>query len=232
MREWFTTAELAEARLPGLPATRQGVEAALASARGSGLVRPREGRGGGFEYHMSLLPAAARSKLAFQLTDRPSDEARSKLLWQRFEGLSTSHKRVCEDRLALLTEVDDMIRAGIGLAAALAYCLPRAGIGRATYFEWRKMVHGEARADWLAALAPSFAFSSLGIVPELAECHPEAWAVLKSDYLRPEKPGFSACYRRMTDAAKKKGWAPIPTERTLRRRLEAEVPKAAQIDQG
>ncbi|KPF98832.1 integrase [Rhodopseudomonas sp. AAP120] len=63
MREWCTARELAEAHLPGLPASesalirfasREGWNESLA------YVRRREGRGGGLEYNVSLLPTSAR----------------------------------------------------------------------------------------------------------------------------------------------------------------------------
>ncbi len=58
---------------------------------------------------------------------------------------------------------------------------------------------------------------------------PGSWDILKSDYLRPERPTFSACYRRVVKLAKAKKWSPIPTERALRRRFDHEVPEAVQI---
>ncbi|WP_236762481.1 transposase domain-containing protein [Agrobacterium tumefaciens] len=90
-------------------------------------------------------------------------------------------------------------------------------------------VEGHSRQDWLAALAPSFSGSATGEVAEVNPCHPEAWKILKSDFLRPERPSFSACYRRMLMVARDQNLSPIPSERSLRRRLDAEVPKAAQI---
>jgi hypothetical protein len=58
----------------------------------------------------------------------------------------------------------------------------------------------------------------------VTDCHPDAWAYIKSDYLRASKPAWPACYRRLLSVAAHQGWAPIPHERTLRRRLEAEGP--------
>src|SRR5690606_27318226 len=84
------------------------------------------------------------------------------------------------------------------------------------------------RQDWLAALAPESAAAN-GELTKTAICHPDAWDVLAADYLRPEAPKFSACYRRMMALAEKKGWAPIPAERTLRRHMDAKVPRAVQI---
>jgi putative transposase len=60
---WLTASELAALALPGLPGTDRGVRD-LAEREGwagfSGLCRARAGRGGGVEYHLSLLPAGAR----------------------------------------------------------------------------------------------------------------------------------------------------------------------------
>lgn len=71
MRQWWTLAELAEQQLPGLPATRQGLAKlaardgwlAMRRVDGSPLARLRPGRGGGREFHVSLLPAIAQANL-------------------------------------------------------------------------------------------------------------------------------------------------------------------------
>lgn len=121
-----------------------------------------------------------------------------------------------------------MRAAGISAKQATAYCEAKFEVARATLYEWRQMVEGKARQDWLAALAPD----TTGVTGEdtkTAECHPDAWDVLASDYLRSEAPKFSSCYRRMAYVAKKKGWAPIPSERTLRRHMDVKVPRAVQI---
>ncbi|WP_299174392.1 DNA-binding protein [uncultured Brevundimonas sp.] len=69
--EWFTLAELAALALPALPHTKRGL---LKVAQregwdtrldddGAALSRPRRARGGGIEYHLSVLPEAAKVKL-------------------------------------------------------------------------------------------------------------------------------------------------------------------------
>lgn len=61
MRDWLSAPEFASLALPGLPATERGWrdyaerEGWLATDK----VRAREGRGGGLEYHIDLLPGAA-----------------------------------------------------------------------------------------------------------------------------------------------------------------------------
>ncbi|MGV8939063.1 MAG: transposase domain-containing protein [Allorhizobium sp.] len=233
-KDWFTLAELTAARLPGMPLTAKGYDKFVVRNgwRGQeGKVRKQAGRegGGGFEYHYTLLPATARQKLAFLNTELVERTVVSKLVWQKYEAMTDFQKAACRKRLDLIVNVEDMKASGIKALDAVKYCTRKADVAIATYYEWRQMVEGHARQDWLAALAPSFSSAADGVVSELSECHVDAWDVLASDYLRPEAPAFSACYRRMLVVTKKKGWAPIPAERTLRRRIDILVPRAVQI---
>lgn len=66
MKPWLTLAEIAALALPGLPETERGVRLLAereAWDRRARLARPRAGRGGGFEYHVALLPLVARVAL-------------------------------------------------------------------------------------------------------------------------------------------------------------------------
>lgn len=62
----MTAAEIADAKLPGMPTTKRGV-AAKAQAEGwdqnPAFARARKGRGGGFEYDVRVLPTLARMAL-------------------------------------------------------------------------------------------------------------------------------------------------------------------------
>ncbi|RVK13464.1 transposase domain-containing protein [Sinorhizobium meliloti] len=232
-KEWLTSSEIAAARLPDLPQTRQGIELMIAQYgwRSTPHARPRAGRGGGFEYHISLLPPAAQLRLRHTTGEATWEQARARknLLWSRFNALSKAQKAVCEERLKVINRVEQLVRdRGLNRTAAIGVATLDAGIQKSAYYEWRKATEGVDPEDWLAALAPASP-SADGAIPQVVECHPDAWDFLKSDYLRPEKPGFSACYRRMMEAARLHGWAPIPSERSLRRRLEADVPKAIQV---
>lgn len=66
MSTWMTAAEIAAAKLPGMPTTKRGV-AVKAQAEGwdqnPALARARQGRGGGFEYDVRILPTLARMVL-------------------------------------------------------------------------------------------------------------------------------------------------------------------------
>lgn len=83
---------------------------------------------------------------------------------------------------------------------------------------------GVARADRLPALLPRHVGRT-----ELSDCDPRAWDWLKADYLRPEQRPFETSYRDMAAVAAEQGWAPIPSCRTLKRRVAREF-TAAQIE--
>lgn len=95
MSDWLSTAELAALALPGLPATQRGwneyaeregwIERSAAAVASGGKkaakARQRKARGGGFEYHVSLLPPevlalyAARKIGAVALADADASRA-------------------------------------------------------------------------------------------------------------------------------------------------------------
>lgn len=234
MKEWFTLSDLAAAQLPGFPATAKGFDKVVLREGwrlNPARFRKQSGRegGGGFEYHYSLLPVTARAKLAF-MDAAPAipEKLASNMLWRRFEALTDEQRKVCQHRLDVLTTWEEMRAAGISAAQATRFCEAKFEVARASIYEWRQKVEGKARHDWLAALAPDSPTAN-GELSQTAECHPDAWDVLASDYLRPEGPKFSSCYRRMKEVAKRKGWAPIPAERTLRRHMDIKVPRAVQI---
>lgn len=233
MKEFFTLAELASARLPELPVNQSGLHKLAVRENWRGYtdrVRRVSGKtNASWEYHISLLPKVAQTRLLIIHSAPTNDGAdlaaeKRQQLWARFEGLSMDQKALSEERLTALVLADELAASGLTATAAAKVAAKRAGVSFATLCNWRSMTTGYDRADWLAALAPTYVFER-----ERADCHPEAWEFVKSDYLRPEKPTFSACYRRMQKVAKKNEWLPIASEKSLRRRLKAEVPEAVQV---
>ncbi|MBP1844787.1 transposase InsO family protein [Rhizobium petrolearium] len=232
MKEFFTVAELASANLPDLPRDASSLDK-LARARWRGDERLAKRVPGKTKpvwvYHLSLLPKTAQNRLlvvhsAPANDDRNLRKEEKAAVWRQFERLSKEHKAICEARLKVLRMIEDFEADGLTARAAVAMACRRAGIEKSAVYEWRKMVASHDREDWLAALAPTYRKEGTW-----AECHADAWEALKSDYLRPEKPTFSACYRRVAKLAKKRKWLPIPSERALRRRFDHEVPEAVQI---
>jgi transposase InsO family protein len=231
-KEWFTLAEIAASALPELPRGKSALSE-LAAREGwryqPGKVRKLDRRGGGFEYHISLLPGAAQVKIA-AIHGAPANddtdavaEVREKL-WARFEALPAKHKGIAEAHLKAVQDFMRMCAEGMSTQVAAAIIAQREGVSVRTVYYWQETVVLHPRTDWLAALAPSY-----GSVKGWADCHPQIWDCIKSDFLRPEKPSFSACYRRVKAAAEQHGWAPLPSERALRRRLDSEVPEAVQV---
>lgn len=236
MTSWFSLSELAAARLPDLPQTRQGLEA-LARSEGWQenplYSRKRQGRGGGREYHIALLPRAAQLRLSILSQEISEDtdknaKRRRKDLWKRYEALSAHNKSLCKQRLNALQEVEDLKFAGLNQTAAMRMAAKRAGIAIATLYAWYGQIQGKPREDWLATLAPKTS-ARANRLADRADCHEDAWETFKSDYLRPEQPSLSACYRRVVSAAREHEWGKIPSERALRRRLDTEVPRAVQV---
>nr|WP_298095845.1 transposase domain-containing protein [uncultured Shinella sp.] len=239
--EWFTIPTLAELRLPGLPTTERGIHD-LANRccwkADAERVRKLDRRGGGYEYHVTLLPRAAQLKLAVIAGENAaraeSRAKRKRLHWTAFEAMTDDHRQICHGRLNVIMDAEKALAGRIAtcdrasIEETLRRVLDRHGVSMSTYYEWRARLKDVDQEDWLPALAPKY--TEDGVVHEnRAECHPLAWAALKSDFLRPEGSGFSACYRRVAAAAKVHGWSPIPSERALRRRLDAEVEKAVQV---
>ena len=134
VRSWFSAAELAELALPGLPADKRSVTRRAQEERwsvrhgadGEALVRPRAGRGGGVEFHVSLLPPEARLELARRgLIDRPTApllEAVSGELaaWRWFEAQKDEVRAKAAFRLAVVGEVELLEESGMNRTAAIA----------------------------------------------------------------------------------------------------------------
>ena len=103
MKEWLTAQEIAELKLPGLPTAHKNI---LAKAKAEHWEsRPREGRGGGREYHIRNLPPAARTELARRIAQNtavvPAFERFPEELPDVTQLRATS-RRVMEARAAIL----------------------------------------------------------------------------------------------------------------------------------
>ena len=237
MKEYLTAAEIADLKLPGLPTTKRGVNKvadaedwfARKNLAGSPLVRKREGRGGGWEYHYSLFPTLAQSKLieVFRKENRPDpyqpreaikDQLTRDELWAFYETLRDKKKLKAKHRLDILLSVLALEKGGTPKNVAVNFVARQEKISARSIYNWFNMVEGRSREDWLPALVPHNA----GRMVE-AECNPLAWEMIKADYLRAERPTFNSCYRRLEEAAAEQGWS-IPSERTLKRRMDREIP--------
>lgn len=226
MSDWLTPKQIADLGCPELPASVRGInrwaeKQGWRRAEGKARLSRTAGRPV-WEYHTSLLPTSAQSKKVVKLDIAPKPKAAEIAdAWARFETLSNDQKRGCEERLSVLVQVDQMIAGGASVTQAVTLVASRNGLGERSIYNWRKAVEGQDRADWLALLAPAPRKRR-----DRAEIHPDAWSAIVSDYLRPSAPKLTVCIRRAAREAKKQGWGGFPHERSLRRRLDAEVPAA------
>lgn len=242
-QEWFTLAELAKLSLPGLPTTKRGLQdlalragwATSTDAEGDALSRPRRARGGGTEYHLSLLPDAARARLMQQAAEPAVAERTDReSAWMRYERLSASMKAEAKRRLEIIQRVETLMRGGLMKSRAVDEVVAqarreaRAG-GEADTFSvstlngWFARIAGVQAADRLAYLAPSYT----GRVA-VQSVDPELMDLYKADYLRPSEPRHAESYSRILRIAEARGLS-LPSAKTMQRRLEAEVPRPLQI---
>ncbi|PZU43313.1 MAG: hypothetical protein DI568_17430 [Sphingomonas sp.] len=136
---------------------------------------------------------------------------------------SSKVKAEAERRIRLLEQVEAAERTGLNRSAAVATVAIGAGISGATIWNWLGLVAGAVRTDWLPALAPRQ--QGGGVDCTIDE---DIWTIFKSDWLRPEKPTLSSCYRRAKSVADDRGIA-IPHLKTFQRKMEREVPPAVVV---
>lgn len=237
-REWFTAAELAELALPMVPHSARGVQLIAAredwqraDAEGKHW-RSREGRGGGIEYHYSVLPFAAQAKLALAFpAEAPARDERAATqahlaaedAWDWFDRLPDTKKAKARERLEALRAVEALVLSGTKKVPAMMTVAALRGVQLTTLYAWAELVRGRESSDWLPALAPRHA----GGAGRAKDCSEDAWNALKADWLRPEKPDFASCHRRLVRLAQEHGWT-LPSARTLQRRLEA-IPHSIKV---
>ncbi|MFZ5744827.1 MAG: transposase domain-containing protein [Pseudomonadota bacterium] len=235
---WYTAAEIAELRLPGLPDSKRRIHD-LAKARawaeqtdqdGAPLCRPRKARGGGIEYHVSLLPDEAQALLrARAMLQRENRAAANDQIdaesnaWAWFEKQSNAIRAKANKRLSILVEIEELVGTGATKTAATHEVAQRHRVSPRAVAEWFAMVAGASRRHWLPRLAPQYKGGGREV-----EIDAEAWQILKSDYLRPEKPAFAACYNRLLEDYARPRGIELPCPKTLKRRLDREVSELAK----
>lgn len=234
---WFTAAELAELKLPGLPATKRKVNERAAKecwaiqvdGDGMPLAQPRAARGGGLEYHISLLPDATRTALVrrgIAIACEPAIDIApiaQGTLWSWYEAQSDKVKAEAQRRAAILTQVDALTDANVTLSNAVHAVAIGEAMGSSTLWGWLSLVDGVDPADRLPHLAPRRKGGG-----READVDGELWQMILSDYLRPEQPTFSSCYWRANQVAVDRGLS-LPGEKTLKRRFDREIDKRLVI---
>lgn len=232
-REWYSAAELAQLALPGLPTSTRSVSAYAAEHGWEGatdvnrrvLARKRAGRGGGFEFHIDLLPPIAIKALAAQFPaiglGVANDESRQDPRWSWYAKLPGKIKSKAARRLEIIRTVEAGLADGLAKTNAVTLAAIQWGESSRSIFGYLASVAGVPVEDRLPYLAPSH-----GGGRAQAGLDPVAWKIVMSDYLRPEKPSWEACYRRMVEDYAEPNGVAVPSSKALLRRLEKEVPKS------
>lgn len=228
-KHWWTAQELADAALPDLPGTQQSIERWVKRINlraNASLARRRTGRGGGWEYHWSALPLAARKALLAEVAVTAEAGAVSRgQAWEWFEGLPEEVQAKARHRLACVQGVE-ALEFQLGRDLAVREVAKLKGVSPRTLWNWLGLVEGVRPDDRLPHLAPKHRAVERKVIR--AEFDEEFYDWLVSDYLRLERPSFSSCYRRAERAAKAQGWGVAP-ERTMRRYLDARVSQPSQV---
>ncbi len=124
---WMSAQQIADAKLPGLPRDKRKVNEIARqqrwhqriSADGSALVRSRAGRGGGIEYHVDVLPEAARAKLLSRAPVSDGLESQIKSspheasIWDWYDRQSAKVKAGAFQRLGIIDAVAAAVSAGV-----------------------------------------------------------------------------------------------------------------------
>ena len=226
--KWFTLAELAALDLPGIPTTRQGLarqaqreEWGHPAAEGR-LWRRRQGRGGGIEYWIGVLPSLTQAKLLAKEAAQnpaPSREATLQRLgdeaaWQAYDRAADKHKQRAAKRVAVLAAVETLVAQGRSRTVTIMEVAATHDVSRSQIYAWAALVDGVPRAHWLARLVPQY----VGTKGPRAACDDDAWEWLRARYLLPNRTTFEACFRDLQQVAAQKGWR-LPSAQTLRRRI-------------
>jgi hypothetical protein len=217
--EWFTADELAELRLPALPWTKRKINLL---ARDAGWEsRPAATRGGGLEYPVSALPAAARIELVragrAPAPDAPGPEAG---IWAAWERATDAERAKATAKLAALDSFQGFLDAGMTRSRAAELAALAHDCSGGTIWGALAAVKGAARADWAPLLLPRFQGGG-----RKAAVDDGVYRTFASLWLRLSKPTFEDSYRRTREWAAANGGLTVPSLKTLQRRLLAETPR-------
>lgn len=229
---WWSADELAASGLPELPGSVRGIN--LMATQYGWRVTPdcaqrKQGRGGGWRYHWSVLPLAARQKLLKEAA-APTVEPKGKLprgeAWAFYDASNTAAKDKAKKRLVALQYVDALHLAGLSHVNAVIEAAKQAEASPRSVYNWLSMVEGVAPEDQLAYLVPRHKQAPRKSAK--ATCSRDFMDYLKGLYLRLERPTFASSHRLALAEAKRRGWDTL-TQFTAKRHIDTEVPRVVQV---
>ena len=198
--------------------------------------RRRQGRGGGHEYPMDALPAAAEEALLKRAAtqtpaeDSPSCSYDAQALWQWAQTRTQKLRDQGAARASLLEQAMRLHAGGERLGRAFGLVADANDVSAASLRNWFYGVNGRpgakdyARQNWAAALIPGYAGRTA-----LAEIPAPAWDWYRSYYLTRRQPTHAESYRRLCETARAQGWGMLPSGATFARRVKSEVSHAVMV---
>ncbi len=237
LKEWFTPQELAELAIRGLPTTKRGWGIVIeregwdnrTDDGGQPLMRIRKGRGGGREFHWSLLPSHARVQLVRRgivvekLAELPENlpDIDPQACW---DAATDAARCRAKARYEAVLEVLALTEGGTNRDLAVSQVARTRDLARSSLFNWLRKVGGEPRRLWLPLLLDERCAGS-----RKAEIPQALWRFYESWWLRQSKPTHADTYRRTLDEAKRLGLTIIPSAKTFQRRAEAIPPEVVNL---
>lgn len=226
--------------VPGLPTTLQGLRYSLNKCADNSpeLVRKRAGSKA-FEYHISVLPPEVRAELLASkglietssgIIDLPArrkvttdvvENFERQQLWQHWESATNEQRSRAEARARAVALVAELVESGLSLRLAMKTAAHKLLMSEGSLRNLYYRVQSRSRDVWAPVLLDRRLREKCKTSRE-APISEEAWQFFLGDYLRPEEPCFTKSYELLVIAAKEYGWE-IPSERTLRRRVEREI---------
>lgn len=226
--------------VPGLPTTLQGLRYSLNKCADNSpeLVRKRAGSKA-FEYHISVLPPEVRAELLASkglietssgIIDLPArrkvttdvvENFERQQLWQHWEGATHEQRSRAEARARAVALVAELVESGLSLRLAMKTAAHKLLMSEGSLRNLYYRVQNRSRDVWAPVLLDRRLREKCKTSRE-APISEEAWQFFLGDYLRPEEPCFTKSYELLVIAATEYGWE-IPSERTLRRRVEREI---------
>lgn len=131
------------------------------------------------------------------------------------------HYSKAEYKAAAVAEIETLIAAGTKVRPAVEGVAYRTGISERSLYRYLKNTRGVPLGERESTLVRKPSKSR----PKIT-CHPDA--LKRFIELASKGIWVTKCYRQVTEEAKANGWGALPSERTLRRRLDPQVSSAEQ----
>lgn len=129
------------------------------------------------------------------------------------ESIRRYASTTAERKAAAVAEIENLVKAGKPVRSAVEDVAYRTGLGERTLFSFLQKTKGLPREEWEQSLARKRADARPHKV-----CHPGALNRF-IELCMTGRP-VAICYRQVAAEAAQNGWGPLPSERTMHRRLD------------